>query len=598
MDARVSQNSIFFLVSVVCGLFWACRVSAAEPGPAVEAMVKTLDPFYEQHVVADGLLIIGSEKVSRYALDEVAYLARKMLANRPEWLKQFGRPVSVIAHTEMQTDLPGCRGLDAWWDYRSRGLAGKTISCGEENVLSFKGDPWKGENIFIHEFAHGLHGFIRGIDKGFQTRLDGLHEKAQKSGRFQGYGIEGGSGEFWAEGVQAWFDCNGTIRPESGGGQSSLEALGADGKHVSHITTRQQVKTHLPGLAKLIDESFRQNKWVYTPVAKRLNEPHLKGFSPAKAPTFRWPPGVVEAFHAKEALNKAQAARKWAKVSAAQIASAKALGVPVAFENSIGMRFVLIPPGEFMMGSKDSPARVARLCAMPNAQAGWFSCERPRHRVTLTKAYYMAIHELTQGIHETAISPKGGRNRGKKKMTRQYPEGFKGADMPAGNISWRDGETFCKTLSKQDGRTYALPTEAQWEYACRAGTDTPFSFGATISTDQANYHGHYVYDKGEKGKYREKPLPVGSMRPNAWGLYDMHGNVSEWCGDRYGPYRSDAVSDPTGPAEGRDYVVRGASWRSYPGACRSAFRSSNNRGSYNIGLRIICAIPTKSKDGK
>ena len=603
MDMRASRNSILFLVSGACCLFWTCRVSAAEPDPtkqpaSVEALLKTLDPFYKQHVVADGLLIIGSEKVSRYALDEVAYLARKMLANRPEVLQQFNRQISVMAYTEMQTALPGCRRLEPWWNYRARGLAGKTISCGEENVRSFKGDPWKGENIFIHEFAHGLNGLFNGMDKGFQTRLNALHDKAKKSGRFQGYGIEGGSSEFWAEGVQAWFNCNGTIRPESGGGQSSLEVLGTDGKHVAHITTRQLVQSHLPGLAKLIDESFRQNEWVYVPVAKRLNEPHLKGFNPAKAPTFRWPPGVAEAFHAKEALLKTQAAMRWAKVSARQITAAKALAVPVAFENSVGMKFVLIPPGDFMMGSKDSPAQVAQLCAMPNAQPGWFYCEHPRHKVTLTKAYYMAIHELTQEIHEAPTSPKGGKKGGKKKAAREYPDGFKGDSMPASNISWRDIDNLCKTLSKQDSRTYALPTEAQWEYACRAGTDTPFSFGATISTDQANYHGHYVYDQGKKGKNRDKPLPVGSLRPNAWGLYDMHGNVSEWCADRYGPYSSDAVSDPTGPTEGTDYVVRGGSWRSYPGACRSAFRSSDNSGSYNIGLRLICAIPTKSKNGK
>jgi len=288
----------------------------------------------------------------------------------------------------------------------------------------------------------------------------------------------------------------------------------------------------------------------------------------------------------------------WAKVSPAQIAAAKKLGVPVAFENSVGMKMVLIPPGSFMMGSKDTPARVAELCAMPNAQAGWFYCEQPRHKVTLTKAYYISIHELTQGIRQEIMNPQADKDNKKKPpkgKTQEYPEGFGGDGMPAVKVSWRDIDRLCKQLGKVDRRTYSLPTEAQWEYACRAGTETPFSFGATISTDQANYHGHYIYGKGKKGKNREKPTPVGQFAPNPWGLYDMHGNVAEWCADRYGPYDDKAATDPTGPTEGRQYVVRGGSWRSYPGACRSAFRSSGEGASLNIGLRLICTIPTDEK---
>ena len=611
MNTRVFRSTILFLAGGACCLLWTCRGLAAEPAPAklstdAKALLKTLDPFYKQHVEVDGMLILGSEKVSRYALDEVAYLVRKMLANRPDVLKRFAvrkKCISVMAYTEMQTDLPDCRGLDPWWDYRARGVAGSVISCGEENVLSFKGDPWEGENIFVHEFAHGIHGMIGGMDKQFNARLVALHAKAEKSGLFRGYGIEGGAGEFWAEGVQAWFNCNGTIRPKSGGGQSSLEVLGPKGKHVCHMTTREQVKSHLPGLAKLLDESFRQNEWVYVPVAKRLDQPHLRGFDPAKAPTFRWPPGVIEAFYAREDLKKVQAATRWARITTTQVAAAKALGVPVVFENSVGMRFVLIPPGTFMMGSKDSPAQVVRHCAMPNVQAGWFHDEHPRHKVTLTKAFYMAIHEVTQGAYEAVTQPKDGKGKGKrkgKKTTKEYPAEYKGANKPIANVSWSHGEQFCKTLSTRDGRKYALPTEAQWEYACRAGTDTPFSFGQTVSTRQANYHGGYTYGKGPKakGKARRKPLPVGSLRHNAWGLYDMHGNVSEWCADRYGPYGSAAESDPKGPADGREHVLRGGSWRSYPGACRSAFRSRDEASTYHVGFRVTCAVSTESADKK
>ncbi len=304
MNTTLVRNTIFFWAISACCFFpprsgVAAEADLAEPsGP--ETLLKTLDPFYKQHVVADGLLIVGSEKVSPYALREVAYLARQMLTNRPDVMKTLGGKrkmyACVMAYNEMQNELPECRGLDAWWNYRARGLAGGSVSCGEENVLGFQGDPWQGENIFIHEFAHGLQGVIGGIDEPFNKRLATLYDKAKQSGRFRGYAIEGGIGEFWAEGVQAWFNCNGTIRPKSGGGQSSFEILGPQEEHVCHLATREQVKTHLPEYAKLLDESFGKNEWVYVPVAKRLDQPHLRGYDPARAPTFCWPPDVVEAF--------------------------------------------------------------------------------------------------------------------------------------------------------------------------------------------------------------------------------------------------------------------------------------------------------------
>lgn len=284
----------------------------------------------------------------------------------------------------------------------------------------------------------------------------------------------------------------------------------------------------------------------------------------------------------------------WAKVSPEQVAAAKKLGVPVAFENSVGMRFVLIPAGTFMMGSRDPAADVARNCAMPNAQPGWFYDEHPRHKMTLATAFYMGIHEVTQGAYKAVTAPKPDPKK-KEKKPNDYPEEFRGESKPMGKVAGNAADQFCKKLSASDGRKYALPTEAQWEYACRAGTTTPFCFGETVSTDQANYHGDYKYGKGKKGKNREKPLPVGSLPPNAWGLYDMHGNVSELCADRYAPYGSDAKTDPKKPPQGSP-VLRGGSWRSYPGACRSAFRSSGGGGTYNIGFRVTCAIPTKPKD--
>jgi hypothetical protein len=278
----------------------AARAARPAPGKgegkpsSAEALRKTLDPFYKKHVLADGFLIVSSEKVSTYALRETAHLVRQMLAKRPDALSELVRRrqyVTVMAYNEMQTDLPECRKLSPWYDKRARGLGGRPVSCGEENLLGFKGDPYRGENIFIHEFAHGLHGVFGRLDKEFDKRLRALYEEAKKTGRFRGYGMRNHA-EFWAEGVQTWFECN------RGGG---LEAHDAKGKHLSHVHTRRQMKEYLPGLAALLDESFGQNPWVYKPVLERLDQPHLAGYDPAKAPTFRWPPKVTETFKRIEA---------------------------------------------------------------------------------------------------------------------------------------------------------------------------------------------------------------------------------------------------------------------------------------------------------
>jgi hypothetical protein len=294
----------------VCGSYAAEANSVKQPFNA-ESQLKLLDPFYKQHLVAGGVLIVGSEKVTQYAMRETAYLAKKVLANRPDVLKKFGETrmayVCVMAYSEMQNDLPECRGMELWWNYRARGLAGRPVSCGEENLLGYPGDPWAGENIFIHEFAHGFQDIIGSIDEDFSERYRTIYTKTKKSGHIRGYAMQNDSREFWAEGVQAWFNCNGTVRPKCGGGQSSFEVVGPKGEHVCHIATREQLKTHLPEYAKLLDDSFRQNEWTYVPVAKRLDEPHLRGYDPAKAPTFRFQPEAIKAF---EVFQRAEAERK------------------------------------------------------------------------------------------------------------------------------------------------------------------------------------------------------------------------------------------------------------------------------------------------
>jgi formylglycine-generating enzyme required for sulfatase activity len=283
----------------------------------------------------------------------------------------------------------------------------------------------------------------------------------------------------------------------------------------------------------------------------------------------------------------------WAKVSPEQEAAAKKLGVPVGFENDVGMRFVLIPAGKFKMGSRDPAAMVAKKCNMDNAQAGWFCDEQPAHEVVIEKAFYMAIHEMSEGAYRKLYppAPPPKPKKGEKPKPPPKPVDPK---LPRAGISSQKGAEICKKLSGMDKRKYGVPTEAQWEYASRAGGTTPFCYGETVSTDQANYNGDYTYEKGKKGKNRGKAVPVGSLPPSKWGLYEMHGNLMEVTSTAYRDYGEPV--DPKKKGKG-GCVLRGGSWRSYPGACRSAFRlgSSAGHSSGHIGFRAVCALPEKEK---
>ena len=214
-----------------------------------------------------------------------------------------------------------------------------------------------------------------------------------------------------------------------------------------------------------------------------------------------------------------------------QVASARGDRI----KNDLGMEFVYIPPGSFSMGSPSSePKRDG---------------DEKQHRVTLTKSFYLQTTEVNQGQWEAVM----GNN----------PSRFKdcGRNCPVERVSWNDIQEFIKKLNAREGANiYRLPTEAEWEYAARAGTTTPFSFGSCLSTDQANYNGNYPMPGCSKGRYREMTVPVASFSPNAWGLYDMHGNVWEWCQDWFGDYPSGAVTDPAGAKSGSVRVLRGGSW--------------------------------------
>jgi formylglycine-generating enzyme required for sulfatase activity len=181
----------------------------------------------------------------------------------------------------------------------------------------------------------------------------------------------------------------------------------------------------------------------------------------------------------------------------------------------------------------------------------------------------------------------------------EQAERFHGEQRPVVNVSWHDAMAFCQRLRLRTGKNYTLPSEAQWEYACRAGTTTPFHFGAMISTKLANYDGREVYGNGEKGDYRQQTMDVASFPANPWGLHDMHGNVWEWCADHWHDNYEGAPEDGRAWIDAKDKesddimkfrLLRGGSWAFHPGGCRSAYRyysHPGNRG-INIGFRVCC----------
>ncbi|MCP4108156.1 MAG: formylglycine-generating enzyme family protein [Desulfobacteraceae bacterium] len=163
-----------------------------------------------------------------------------------------------------------------------------------------------------------------------------------------------------------------------------------------------------------------------------------------------------------------------------------------------------------------------------------------------------------------------------------------GDNCPVDSVSWDDVQEFIAELNKKGEGIYRLPTEAEWEYAARAGTTTPFAFGDCLSTDQANYNGDQPLNDCEKGEWRFRTVPAASFQPNDWGLYNMHGNVFEWCHDWYGGYPASAVTDPTGPSTGSRRIIRGGSWNFGALLCQSAFHFGFSPGerSRSFGFRL------------
>jgi formylglycine-generating enzyme required for sulfatase activity len=235
--------------------------------------------------------------------------------------------------------------------------------------------------------------------------------------------------------------------------------------------------------------------------------------------------------------------------------------------NGVILEMAAITGGTFMMGS-------------PENEVERFSDERPQHHVTVP-SFLMGKYPVTQAQYQAIM----GTN----------PSLFKGSNRPVECVSWDNAVAFCEKLSQKTGKNYRLPSEAEWEYACRAGTTTPFYFGKTISTDLANYDGNYTYGGGAKGVYREETTEVGIFPANPFGLYDMCGNVWEWCQDNRHSNYEGAPTDGSAwlgiEKNTNTRLLRGGSWFNEPGYCRSAFRCyyDLDRFDFHIGFRVVCS---------
>jgi formylglycine-generating enzyme required for sulfatase activity len=264
----------------------------------------------------------------------------------------------------------------------------------------------------------------------------------------------------------------------------------------------------------------------------------------------------------------------------------------------LALTMLWIPPGRFWMGS-------------PPTEPERGDSEAPMHLLQM-QGFFMSQTPITQAQWRQVVrsNERSGERWGRELYTK--PSRFQGENSglfpgeantdnrPVEQVSWLDAMEFCSRLSQRIGRTYTLPSEAQWEYACRAGTTTPFHFGGTISPELANYVGNHAYADGPTGTYRKQTTPVGLFLANAWGLQDMHGNVWEWCLDEWHESYVGAPSDGQAwvdAAEGekskesvKTRLLRGGSWGGDPGRCRSAYRGRSRPDDANdaVGFRVVC----------
>ncbi|MGJ8697667.1 MAG: formylglycine-generating enzyme family protein [Verrucomicrobiaceae bacterium] len=256
--------------------------------------------------------------------------------------------------------------------------------------------------------------------------------------------------------------------------------------------------------------------------------------------------------------------------------------------SSANITLVPIPAGTFIIGSPDSEKGRSR--------------DEAQRKVEITKPFHIASTEITQkqwvDVMGTTFDDLINKQRGPvgRGANLASTPSATGDEQPMCFVNWSDALEFCHTLTKKDRAAniipstseYNLPSEAQWEYACRAGTSTPFHYGDTFTSDLANFYGKSPYGTTVTGPYLEKSTPVKTFKPNPWGLYDMHGNLYEWCLDWYSETPT-TTQDPSGPDSGDGRIIRGGAWDRKATSCRSAYRYSRdpNRRAHNIGFRIV-----------
>jgi hypothetical protein len=289
------------LATIILPLF--LLQSGANPppsiGPPPPSLVATLhlSPYYRKYVSAHGLPVLSSEKASDYALLEAAYLIDHMLEGRDDIRKAMIRNrvrFVVMAPTEVTTAVPEHSDLtpSKYWDKRARGLgatrARPVVSCGEENLLRYAGDPYAGENILVHEFGHAIHEMgLRTVEPDFDKRLSVAYNRAVAAGLWKGTYAATNAAEYWGEGVQSWFDCNQGVNAYHNG-----------------VRTREQLKAYDSELAELLASVFRGNDWRYQLPDLRADRAHLTGFDPSKAPRFSWDPALLEWYRKYEEEKK------------------------------------------------------------------------------------------------------------------------------------------------------------------------------------------------------------------------------------------------------------------------------------------------------
>jgi formylglycine-generating enzyme required for sulfatase activity len=296
---------------------------------------------------------------------------------------------------------------------------------------------------------------------------------------------------------------------------------------------------------------------------------------------------------ASQAAGAAQPKERWRVLHW----SSRQLAYRELLTDGVWLTLLRIPAGSFLMGA-------------PEGEEGSTDRERPVHPVTLrefllaqtpvTQAQWRAVAQWQRQEREDVELWPMGLNPDPVAGL-QDPERFRGDDKPVVNVSWRDAVAFCRRLQLRTGKHYSLPSEAQWEYACRAGTTTPFAFGETLSSELANHTATVTYAKGPKGEFRQQTTPVGMFPANAWGLQDMHGNVWEWCLDDWHANYVGAPEDGSAwleEKEGEGRLRRGGSWFDHPRYCRSASRDGplpDGRVSYG-GFRVCCLPPGSCLD--